>query len=95
MLGLSGVIAGDGEVLHGLSFPASVVFAWLAFGLAIVWFLPNTQQLLARYAPAWDRVEAAGRQWNLHWTKGIAAGLLFAASLLMLQRSSEFLYFQF
>jgi len=36
----------DSEKLH--------LVAWMLFWLAVVWFLPNTQQLLARWHPAYN-----------------------------------------
>jgi alginate O-acetyltransferase complex protein AlgI len=39
-------VAADSEQLH--------LVAWMLFWLAVVWFLPNTQQLLARWHPAYN-----------------------------------------
>jgi len=82
-------------LLPGLNYSGSEVAAWLLAGLSIVWFLPNSQQLLSRYAPAWESVQPAGLDWRFSRLAGIAAGVLLASSIVMLNRSSEFLYFQF
>jgi D-alanyl-lipoteichoic acid acyltransferase DltB (MBOAT superfamily) len=68
---------------------------------AIVWFLPNTQQILALFKPSleqtvWDK--AIGRLqilWhpNLGWAAVLSG--LFIASLVGLKDPSTFLYFQF
>jgi len=39
-------VAADSEQLQ--------LVAWMLFWLAVVWFLPNTQQLLARWHPAYN-----------------------------------------
>lgn len=71
-----------------------------------VWFAPNTQQLLARQAPALYPVGAQGREaalpgspGSVAWTPGIVwagiTALLASLSLLSLTRVSEFIYYQF
>lgn len=75
---------------------SSEVFLALPFGLAIIWLLPNTQQWMANYQPAWDPVSAASSlRWQLSMRFGVVGGVLFAITLLMLTRESAFLYFQF
>ncbi len=70
---------------------------WLGAGLAIVWALPNTQQWLARYAPAWDAVSARPTRfpWRPDRRCAVISGLLFAISVLAFRKNSPFLYFQF
>ena len=67
----------------------------IPLGLAVVWGLPNAQQWMSRYDPAWDPVPVSRLTWRLSKGYGVAAGVLFALSLLMLTRESAFLYFQF
>lgn len=68
----------------------------LLFGLGVVWLLPNTQQWMAKYQPAWDSVRAPSRwAWQLSRRFGVIGGVLFALTILMLTRESPFLYFQF
>lgn len=68
----------------------------LFIGLAVVWLLPNTQEWMVRYRPAWDQVPERPRStWNMTRGQGWLIGALFGLSLLSLNRGSEFLYFQF
>ena len=76
-------------------------FAEIAAGLAIVWFMPNTQQILTRFRPslqqtAWDQT---GIPRLLRWVPSagwaFATGVLLFAVLVELQQPSTFLYFQF
>jgi hypothetical protein len=65
---------------------------------AIVWLLPNTQQIFADYLPAIDgapRVRFAWFRWrsNLRWA--VALGCATVIGLLSVGGTSEFLYFQF
>ena len=75
---------------------AQEVILALLFGLAVIWLLPNTQQWMAKYQPAWEAVRAPSRwSWQLTRKYGAVGGALFALTLLMLTRESAFLYFQF
>jgi D-alanyl-lipoteichoic acid acyltransferase DltB (MBOAT superfamily) len=74
---------------------------WIPALLAIVWLLPNTQQLMREFHPALGRIETEGRSrlaritWapKLWWMIAIALiGLLALASG---NDVSQFLYFQF
>jgi hypothetical protein len=82
---------------------------WLVGWLIVLWQAPNTQQLMARYEPAYEFDEEKmaedpvppllrGR-WPLFWRPGLgwalAIGVMFALALLNLNRVSEFLYYQF
>ena len=81
--------------------PSAGAFLPVVAGLAIVWFLPNTQQILARFHPALelspsDRREGGLRllwQPTLAW--GVGLGLVFFAVLVKMENPSTFLYFQF
>lgn len=68
-------------------------------GLIIIWALPNTQQWLSKYSPAWDDVVVRGINPRFLWQPsrvlGIITGLIFAASVLYFKKNSQFLYFQF
>ncbi len=83
--------------------------AWLAFWLLLLWQAPNTQQVMARHEPAykydqevmtrdplpWVMRGPRALFWQPNWRWGIGIGLLFAISILNLNRVSEFLYYQF
>ena len=70
-------------------------------GMAIIWCLPNTQQILTRFKPslqktAWNQTNVPKSLiWSptTGWAVGI--GVLFFAVLVELQQPSAFLYFQF
>ncbi len=78
---------------------ASVVVVILGF--AVVWFFPNTQQILSRFKPSLD--ESAWRPesvwarflWSPDVGWGLALGAVFFAVLAEIQNPSSFLYFQF
>jgi D-alanyl-lipoteichoic acid acyltransferase DltB (MBOAT superfamily) len=64
----------------------------------IVWFFPNTQQIMARYHPVLEEVdepEMIALSWNLGTWSAVATGLAAAAGIMALGGTTEFLYFQF
>ncbi|MGB8434934.1 MAG: MBOAT family protein [Burkholderiales bacterium] len=72
---------------------------WMVILLAIAWFAPNTQQIMARFRPALVIPRDLQPARLLLWRPGavaaaIAAAVAFAA-IVNLHRNSEFLYFQF
>jgi len=92
-LAAHGVVFGDTRdlVTGGL-----VNWVWIL--LLVVWFAPNTQQLLAAWRPALTLPPGtrAGRfTWRPTPAFSLAAAALVALSIFNLHRQSEFLYFQF
>jgi D-alanyl-lipoteichoic acid acyltransferase DltB (MBOAT superfamily) len=85
--------------LHGASWhdeafrPSRVLLA--ATGLAMVWILPNTQQILGQAGAAIQTRTWAWLSWrpSLRWS--LAVGFLFFLSLLFVTNQATFLYFQF
>ncbi len=74
-----------------------------AAGLGIVWFLPNTQQILRRFHPGlaltqWDQAPSRPH-WLPNWLPTyawtLATAALFLTCLVRMQNTSTFLYFQF
>jgi alginate O-acetyltransferase complex protein AlgI len=69
--------------------------------LSLAWLAPNTQQLTAYAGPegAYGSGEAEPARpawrWNGSWLWAIFIGGLLAASLMLMSRVSEFIYFQF
>ena len=69
--------------------------------LLLAWFAPNTQQITGYVGP--EGVYGSGvtepgpttLRWNASWRWAIFIGILFAASLMLMSRVSEFIYFQF
>jgi hypothetical protein len=76
---------------------SAVVFAILGISLT----LPNTQQIMWRFQPAFETIsEPHGyidRQffWSFGWPSALAVGLATCSVFLCLWNISEFLYFQF
>ena len=70
--------------------------AWIVVLWILVWFTPNTQQIMADYQPAFEFVESNSfLRWrpNFFWT--IVTAIVFLYSLKQMGQVSEFLYFQF
>jgi D-alanyl-lipoteichoic acid acyltransferase DltB (MBOAT superfamily) len=72
--------------------------ASLALRFLIVWALPNSQTIMAKFSPSLTAVKPAAPRWLLwqptvRWA--LALGLLLAISLMSLQQTRVFLYFQF
>jgi hypothetical protein len=72
---------------------------WILILLAICWFAPNTQQIMARNEPALnmprDTPPARLLAWRPNALTALIAALLAFIALVNLQSYSEFLYFQF
>ena len=71
---------------------------WIILLYAIVWGLPNTQQLLDRYEPVLGSVRRypiGWLRWRANLTWGILLGAGFGVALLAMGGTSEFIYFQF
>lgn len=76
----------------------SAALNWIVISLLIVWFTPNTQQIMANFKPALDAtVDNAAKR--LLWRPSLAwliAGVVCAVSaILSISELSEFIYFQF
>ncbi|MBN9546138.1 MAG: MBOAT family protein, partial [Alphaproteobacteria bacterium] len=96
MVGLHAGGALSGWAYNFGSEAQSILRVFAFFGMA--WFLPNTQQIMAKFPAALGQI-AANRYRLLEWmpdlkwavSMGLAAGLAIAS----LTQHSEFLYFQF
>ncbi|MBI2224886.1 MAG: MBOAT family protein [Betaproteobacteria bacterium] len=92
-LAAHGVIFGDTRDLVG-----GGVVNWIWILLAVVWFAPNTQQLLAAYRPA---LALLADQYHARFTwrptpfYALLTATLALLAIFNLHRQSEFLYFQF
>jgi len=94
--GLLGPFFGNIFKFEGSGIVDPYVVLWLPIGFAIIWLLPNSQQWLAKYAPAWDTVISRSRfSWQPTTLNAIFVGILFFISLISLNRVSTFLYYQF
>ena len=97
---------GFGEWLahHGVAFGATPALAgtgvvhWIWILLAIVWFAPNTQQIMAAVRPALGvppESAIARWQWRPAVATAAAVAVMAVTVIVNLNRHSEFLYFQF
>ncbi|MEM9439386.1 MAG: MBOAT family protein, partial [Pseudomonadota bacterium] len=91
-------------------FKDAEMLIWLAVGLAIVWFMPNSLQIMRRYRPAIGSsavISARGSSLGSRWRDGpsitwrptagwaVLSGLIAGAAVLGISKVSPFLYFQF
>jgi hypothetical protein len=97
-IGLNGAYDSNMSLQHGVELAVVITL-----GVAIVAFMPNTQQIMRRFAPAFNAtewVDVAPAMLNWTWTPN-CVGLLFAGVTLFLgvmfiQRGQAiFLYFNF
>lgn len=75
-----------------------MTYAWIGALLPIIFFAPNTQQIMERYTPALDHRASdvnSRFSWSAQRRWAIVMAILLACGLLSLTRPSEFLYFQF
>jgi alginate O-acetyltransferase complex protein AlgI len=88
---------------HGLGTPADhlIALSWLAACFLIVWGLPNTYEIFARYRPVLPvRLEIAEPashwlEWRLCVAYAIGTAAALATCILTLDRYSPFLYYRF
>ena len=95
---------GEWLALHGVVFGVTPALAgagvvhWIWILLAVVWFAPNTQQIMAASQPALGiPQDSATTRWQ--WRPAAVSAAMVAAialtAIVNLNRHSEFLYFQF
>jgi alginate O-acetyltransferase complex protein AlgI len=75
---------------------------WLALGplFAVIWWFPNTQEILGQYSDKGDtEPPGIGAQhkyrWQPTWQWAVVIGGAFFACFVMIKSASRFLYFQF
>jgi len=107
MLGLHGsgvspefvaAFAAGGQTLRTQMLWPLTYLAWLAALYAIVWGLPNTQQIMRRTDPALGRILPArwpAVEWRPNWHWAVVGGATALVAILAIGGTSEFLYFQF
>ena len=81
------------EVIDSVTTQARIAILYL-----IVWFMPNTQQIFSRYAPAIDAVQPGPFTWfrwrmSVPWA--VVLGCATVLAMLSIGGTSEFLYFAF
>jgi alginate O-acetyltransferase complex protein AlgI len=97
-------LGGAGRLLAALGVAAAgsgrafvSTYAWSLGLLALAWLAPNSQQILAAFAPTLEppRDGPAPVLWRPTPAWGLAAGAVAALGVLSLTREGEFLYWQF
>jgi hypothetical protein len=72
---------------------------WLVILFVVVWFCPNTQQIMYKFSPTLGRIQpgpfAGALSWRPNAVWACAVGALLCLGVLSLGGTSEFLYFQF
>jgi hypothetical protein len=73
---------------------------WAIPLLAIVWFMPNTQEYMAEYHLGFEKTSITAPRfsalvWRPSWILAVVFGIAGCYTLLSLHHESEFLYFQF
>lgn len=72
--------------------------AWISVLLLIVWFTPNTQQIMANYKPALAVPEGGSEKrwvWQPSWVWLVVSVVGTVYAILSISKLSEFIYFQF
>lgn len=96
LTGMGIVAAPDGR---SVPFGTTILRAgWLTLLYAIVWFAPNTQQVMRHHAPALERIQPWTHGWpamQIGPAWAVALGLGLMLGILATSGTAEFLYFQF
>jgi D-alanyl-lipoteichoic acid acyltransferase DltB (MBOAT superfamily) len=93
LAGMAGTNGFNGAPVFGL-----LHWAFLISLYAIVWLLPNTQQIMRRYEPVLEDVDPPYPvilTWGPNLGSALAVGVAAAVGILALGGTTEFLYFQF
>jgi len=98
--GLGGLLTAAGiEFGATPGLPRTGVIHWIWLLLLVVWFAPNSQQIMAAANPALGVPAEPGPRLQFQWRIGPASAVLTLglalAVIVNLSRHSEFLYFQF
>lgn len=96
-----GTVLDPAQLLGSFSLGRELLL-WLVVMSPIVWFLPNTQQIMQQYKPALKtypgEIKQVGfpfMQWQPKVSWAIAIGGSAVISILYMSRINEFIYFQF
>ena len=71
---------------------------WILVCLLIVWFAPNTQQMMVNFKPALNMPEGSSAKlllWQSSYAWLVASVVCAVLSILLISELSEFIYFQF
>lgn len=85
----------DGGFFPVTRLAGSTALPLIGAGLVIVFFLPNTQELVLESRRRWEQLVFRRADGVLGLRAGLMLGCILAVSIWSLTRASEFLYFQF
>lgn len=88
-------ILSEGGFFPATRLAGSSAVPLIAAGLTIVFFLPNSQELVLETKQRWCRFILRRADGEFGLRAGLALGCVLAVSIWSLTRASEFLYFQF
>jgi D-alanyl-lipoteichoic acid acyltransferase DltB (MBOAT superfamily) len=93
---LAGLIGRHGAGVHELSQEPSHAFLFI-FALPVIWFFPNTQEILRQTSTVRRSVFGASTlaMWRPNWLWASSLGCLLVAVLWYMTDTHSFLYFQF
>jgi hypothetical protein len=96
MLGINGLYLDTPFINKILKDPLDTT-VWFVCLFIIIWGMPNSQQIMARYRPSVKSLKEPLRrfQWRPTWQWALLTIVLAALSLNEMEKISEFLYFQF
>ncbi|GAB5506222.1 MAG: MBOAT family protein [Rhizobiaceae bacterium] len=92
------------DVVYSPRNPLFPMWLWIGGLLAIAFFMPNTQEIMAKYPAALPETDEAGQAggepaglltWRPNAVWGVVLAVAFVIVLARLDQPSEFLYFQF
>ena len=98
MLGLHGFETLPASLSSVSAQRAMLDIVWLGVLYAVVWGMPNTQQIMRSADPALGKVLPGGApltHWRPTWQWAVVSGAVAVLAVLGMGGTSEFLYFQF
>lgn len=91
-----GITIGDLPALKNTPGGLRPLIVWLLLLSGIVWLMPNTQQIMANFKPAIEKVTSGGTlSWKPSKVWMIATAFILLYAFTEIGKVSEFLYFQF
>lgn len=91
-----GIRFGGLHVFREIPGRATSMFAWVSALWFVVWFAPNSQQIMANFKPALEAVSPDGKVlWRPNTVCLVATAIALLYTLTEMGKVSEFLYFQF
>ena len=96
-----GMLGLDGITLDTAIIGARSLLIYATVGFAIIFLLPNTQQLFVDHEPSLEPPRKEVRwaleklKWSPNWQWAVICSAMFVTAMLNMSKVSEFIYFQF